>query len=315
MSEEDGDPQSRKWIATLWLHMAHLCLEETMKSLTDTGRVRFIAYGEEVCPSTGTLHYQAYIVGYKPLRRSQLVRWLGEGHHFSIMRGTLKQNDEYCSKEGSFHKLGDEPKQGERHDLIGFKRGLDEGKSALDVSEEDLHFGTYVKFHKGLEKYEHYVRGKKIRLDRTQPKVYLRIGETNLGKTRWLDEQFGRLGWAFMPNPTSTWFITRTAAYSDTVVIDDVGPTKVPQVEAFLNWTDRYPIEFNSKGDHYWFHPKNIVITSNCHWTKWWSHIEPAHLAALRRRFYRIDYVYKNQPSRQEYPNGEDDSYLKDDGV
>lgn len=84
-----------------------------MKNLTDTGRFRFIAYGEEVCPDTGLLHYQAYIVAYNPIRLASLVKYFGEGHHFEVMRGSLQQNEDYCSKEGRFTKLGDEPRQGE----------------------------------------------------------------------------------------------------------------------------------------------------------------------------------------------------------
>jgi hypothetical protein len=123
MSDSETEPDyskitARQWVATLWPHMVHTCLEDTMKNLTDTGRVRFIAYGEEVSPSTGHLHYQAYIVYYKPVRLSQVIRQFGNGHHFEVMRGSLKQNEAYCSKEGHFTKLGNEPRQGERHDLI-----------------------------------------------------------------------------------------------------------------------------------------------------------------------------------------------------
>lgn len=306
MSEEDTTTQSRKWTATLWLHQARTCLETTMQNLTDTGRVRFIAFGEEVCPDTGTCHYQAYLVCYKPTRLSQLIRWFGDGHHFEPMYGSLRQNETYCSKEGSFHKLGDEPRQGERHDLIGFKRKIDEGKAPVEIAEEELHFGSYVKYHAGMEKYAHHMRAKKIKTDRTMPKVYIRIGDSGSGKTRWLDEQFGLDGWARMPNPTGSWWITPAVSNSDTVLIDDVGPQKVPKVEEFLEWTDRYPIEFNSKGGHLWWKPKNIVFTSNCHPNQWWPKMTDAHKAAVERRIFRIDLVFKDQPVEHIYPNGQD---------
>lgn len=296
--------RSRSWTATLWLHQAHSCLEETMKNLTDTGRVRFIAYGEEVCPDTGTLHYQAYLVFYQPQQLTRLVRLFGDGHHFEPMYGTLKQNETYCSKEGSFKKLGDEPRQGERHDLIGFKRKLDTGLTPVEVAEEEGHFGTYAKYHAGFEKYSHHIKGKRIKTDREQPKVYIRIGDSGSGKTRWLDEHFGLDGWARMPNPTANWWITPAVSNSDTVLIDDVGPKKVPKVEEFLEWTDRYPIEFNAKGGFLWWKPKNIVFTSNCHPNDWWPKISDAHKEAVERRIYRIDLVYKDAPEEHLYPNG-----------
>lgn len=305
--EEPRNPQATNWVATLWLHQAHSCLEETMKSLTDTGRLRFIAFGEEVCPETGTLHYQAYLCGYQDRKPSlkQLIKWFGTGHNFEVMRGTLKHNEEYCSKEGSFTKLGDEPRQGERHDVIGKKRRIDSGMTPVESAEEEGHFGTFIKYHAGLEKYAHHVRAKTLRLDRTQPKVYIRVGDPGSGKTRWLDEQFGLDGWARMPNPTGSWFITPAVSYSDTVLIDDVGRGKVPKVEEFLEWTDRYPIEFNSKGGHLWWKPKNIVFTSNSHPNDWWPNISAHHKEAVERRIYRIDLVYKDRPEEHFYPNGE----------
>lgn len=297
---------ARNWVATLWLHQAHTCLEQTMKNLTDTGRLRFIAYGEEECPTTGSLHYQTYLCAYTPIRMSQLIKYFGTGHDFQIMRGSLAQNEVYCSKEGTFKKLGDEPKQGERNDLIGFKRRLDAGETPLDIAETEMQFSTYVKYHAGMEKYAHHVRGKKVMTDRTKPKVYLRIGDSGSGKTQWLDEQFGRDGWARMPNPTSSWWITPRVSTSNTVLVDDVGPAKIPKVEEFLEWTDRYPIEFNSKGGFLWWKPKNIVFTSNCNWEQWWPKLTDAHREAVARRIYRIDLVFKDKPEEHFYPNGED---------
>jgi len=278
-----------------------------MKNLTETGRVRFIAYGEEVCPETGTLHYQMYLCSYdnKKVTGGQLVRWFGEGHMFQTMYGSLKQNEIYCSKEGSFHKLGDEPRQGERHDLIGFKRKLDKGEDPLEIAEEEGHFGTYIKYHGGMEKYAHHIRGKKVRTDRTPPKVYIRIGESGSGKTRWLDEQFGLTGWAFVPAATSSWFITRTVANCDCAVFDDVGPSKIPKIEDVLNWTDRYPIEFNGKCNHFWWKPKAIVFTSNVTWNEWWPNLCDAHKVAFGRRIFRISLVFKDRPEEHFYPNGD----------
>lgn len=306
--EEEKNPRSTNWVATLWLHQAHSCLEETMRSLVDTGRLRFIAFGEEVCPETGTLHYQAYLCGYQDRKPSlkQLIKWFGTGHNFEVMRGTLKHNEVYCSKEGSFTKLGDEPKQGERTDLIGFTRLIDAGARPSDIAiDNELHRAAFVKYHAGLEKYAHAVRERNIRTDREMPKVYIRIGDSGSGKTRFLDEQFGLASWARMPNPTGSWWITPAVSYSDTVLIDDVGPGKIPKVEEFLEWTDRYPIEFNSKGGHLWWKPKNIVFTSNCRPSEWWPKITDAHREAVERRIYRIDLVFKDKPEEHIYPNGE----------
>lgn len=50
------DTLSRGWVLTLCLHNAHTCLEES-----DQHRLCFIAYGDEIRPEIGALHYQAYM--------------------------------------------------------------------------------------------------------------------------------------------------------------------------------------------------------------------------------------------------------------
>jgi hypothetical protein len=221
------------------------------------------------------------------------------------MRASLMENEAYCSKESTLTKLGDEPRQGERNDLVGYKRKIDAGETPLQIAEEEGHFETYVKYHAGLEKYAHHMRGKKIRVDREMPKVYIRIGDTRTGKTQWLDQTFGLDGWARMPNPTSSWWITPTVSSAHTVLIDDVGPGKVPKVEEFLEWTDRYPLEFNAKGGFLWWKPKNVVFTSNKPILQWWPKIEARHHDAVMARIYRIDYLFKqSEDNRVEYPNG-----------
>lgn len=299
--------KSRRWVATLWLHMVETCLEETIERLVKEDRVRFVAYGAEVAPKTGALHYQAYIILWQPQALSFLISLFGTGHDFAVMRGSLKENEAYCSKEGTLRKVGEEPAQGCRTDLIGVKRLLDEQIEPMEIARKyDEHFPTCIKFHAGLDKYANYVFGKKIRTDRSMPKVYLRIGEAGSGKTSWLDEHYGLDEWASMPIPTSSWWITPTVSRANVVLVDDVGPKKVPKVEEFLQWTDRYPIEFNSKGGFLWWKPKVIVFTSNVTWDEWWPNLSENHRAAVERRIYKISLVFKGRPEEHFYPNGED---------
>lgn len=264
----------------------------------------YIVWGREV-GDEGTPHLQGYVKTVNPVSLKKLKKLGFARAHLEPMQGTHRAAIDYCKKDGDWEEFGEQPCQGYRSDLVGFKHRLDHGEQPVQVAESDEHFATYVKYHAGMDKYAHHLRAKRIRTDRTMPKVYIRVGEAGSGKTRWLDEQFGVDGWARMPNPTGSWFITPTVSDSDTVLIDDVGPSKVPKVEEFLEWTDRYPIEFNSKGSHLWWKPKNIVFTSNCPPSEWWPKITDAHKAAVERRIYRIDLVYKDQPEEHIYPNGE----------
>lgn len=146
------------------------------------------------------------------------------------MYGSLTKNEVYCSNEGHYTKLGDEPKQGERHDILDcMKRfGANPHVPPVVLASEDGHFSNYCNVNSAYEKYHQSIRAESMRIDREMPKVYIRIGNTASGKTHWLDDTFGLAGWARMPHPTSSWWITPTVPYSGTVLIDDVGPAKVP---------------------------------------------------------------------------------------
>ena len=67
----------------------------------------FIKYGKEVAPSTGTNHLQGYIILPKKQRLTAVKKLVGNKAHIELMRGTVKQNDTYVSKEGSVTELGD----------------------------------------------------------------------------------------------------------------------------------------------------------------------------------------------------------------
>lgn len=303
MSDSDNsEKKAKNYVLTLWLHMTEICWEERLVMMVEDGDIEFVAYGDEVCPETGSLHYQAFCC-FPNQRHPNAVRKMFAGCFCMPMYGSLRQNEVYCSKEGHYKKLGVKPSQGARNDLLKVKHLIETGSRTITIAEDDYHFQTVAKHSRFFHEYEHHIRSKKLRVDREAPKVYIRVGDSGSGKTRWLDEQFGLDQWARMPNPTSSWWITPTVSYSDTVLIDDVGPKKIPKVEEFLEWTDRYPIEFNAKGGHLWWKPKNIVFTSNVSWTSWWPDLTEAHKEAIERRLYRIDLVYKDRPVEHFYPN------------
>lgn len=286
-TDQVEEKKTRNYVLTLWLHMTERCWEERLREYIDDGVMSFVAYGAEVCPDTGTLHYQAFC-SFENGRHVSAVRQMFRGCFVEPMYGSWRENETYCSKESQLIKLGTPPSQGQRTDLLRVKRKIDEGAYHMDLSEDNYNFQSVARHFKFFENYEHHIRAKKIRMDRSMPMVYIRIGQAGAGKTSWLDDTFGLGNWARMPQPTSCWWITPTVSRAETVLIDDVGPTKIPPIEQFLEWTDRYPIEFNSKGGYLWWKPKNIVVTSNYHPYEWWPNISEAHKAALDRRIHSV---------------------------
>lgn len=152
--------------------------------------IKYIAYGLETCPNTGRLHHQGFLSFYN--QRSASRKSLGvignlfklnndDLHaHIEPMRGSLKSNENYCSKESELNKHGDEPSQGARKDLMKIKDTLLKGQTSVDkiASEDPL---LYHQYGRTLEKIEAIALRKKWRNWMTQGLWY--YGPTGVGKS------------------------------------------------------------------------------------------------------------------------------------
>lgn len=279
----------RNFCMTLWLHVTERCWEEILHEMIDTGVLAFCAYGEETCPSTGALHYQAYC-SFPNARSPKAVLKLFPQCHVEVMQGSLQQNETYCSKEGTFTKLGVEPAQGTRTDLTDIKRRLDDGEHHMDVSQEDDSFAVVARHHRFFEKYENHVVKKQCVGDYTKPNVYIRYGDAGTGKTRHVHEFDPNV--YVCPDNTGKWFDGYRG--QPTVLFDDVEIGQIPPLALFKRLTDRYRIDVAVKGGFVNWKPKNIYITSNSSPYTWWKDLSAIDYAALQRRFFRIERVYKD---------------------
>ena len=258
-------------------------------------KIKYIAWGKEIAPTTGREHLQMFAYAHKPMRYTQWEKifkpYMTVHWNFEQMRGSFQSNQKYCSKEGKLEEYGERPFQGMRRDLLSLKRKLDEGIKPLDLAEDDEYFGVVAKHHRFAETYSDHRKGKVLKMCREAPNVYLLKGEPGSGKTSWCDNKFGVGNWVKLPSPTNnTWWFTRECCTSDTIVIDDVGPTKVPEIETLLEWLDRYAFQAPIKGGNQWCKPKNWVLTTNVEPATWWEKAKGIHIDALERRISeRID--------------------------
>ena len=84
------------------------CFVFTLNNYTDESLIvldeldcKYLIYGKEVAPSTGTPHLQGYVSFPSP-RSLSSVRKKIVGAHVSVAKGTGVQNRDYCIKEGDF---------------------------------------------------------------------------------------------------------------------------------------------------------------------------------------------------------------------
>ena len=69
--------------------------------------VRYLCYGKEICPTTGTPHLQGYVYYVNPVRNPHhYFSTFGPHVHVERAVGTAEENEEYCSKGGDFTEYG-----------------------------------------------------------------------------------------------------------------------------------------------------------------------------------------------------------------
>ncbi|ALY05860.1 replication-associated protein [Ctenophore-associated circular virus 3] len=248
----------------------------------ELGNLQYIAFGLETCPSTQRQHWQGFAYSYTKMTHKKW-RETFPGAHIEEMKGNFRQNEVYCSKEGTYTEFGIKPMEnGKKRSLAEMKEQLDNGEKPVEVAtKSDKMFGTFLQYRSGLNEYAQYIREKKLKLNRDVPDVYVRIGPSGTGKTRWLDDTFGLDGWTFAPDNTGHWF---DGCDCDVICFDEVEAGAIPSLSTWKILCDRYGKRVPVKGGFIYWKPKVIVFTSNQPISKWWPNLTEFDLIAIERR-------------------------------
>jgi len=212
-----------------------------------------------------------------------------ERSHFEIMKGSLAQNEEYCSKQSSLTQYGLCPVEpGGRQDKNLMFKMLEDGAKPLELMQHD--FGKYCRFQRGITEY--YGMKKPVR---TEPlKVFVCYGAPGCGKTKWANITYPdhyRL-------PIGKFWFTPSLCNANEVLIDDF-KSNLSLVD-LLQLTDEYPIEVERKGGHMWFCPDVIIITTNKSPYHWYEYNDrDMEREAL---FRRITTCYKFEKNEEKEP-------------
>lgn len=101
--------------------------EEFIAAFAATDSVKYLIYGRETAPETGTPHLQGYVSLTKRREFNFIKAQLPQGTHIERAKGSAKQNQAYCSKGGDSTEFGDVPAQGKRSDFDRFFASIDDG--------------------------------------------------------------------------------------------------------------------------------------------------------------------------------------------
>lgn len=143
---------------------------------------RYIIFGKEVAPTTGTPHLQGYIYFEEKKSMTAIHKLKGWSRvALKEAKGNGDQNKAYCSKEGDVFEKGEPINQGKRADLDDVYQQIREGKQLDEII--DANPEAYLKAGKVMEKLEDIHLRKKLRTTMTEGEwIY---GPTGVGKSEY----------------------------------------------------------------------------------------------------------------------------------
>ncbi len=221
-------------------------------------RHKYICFGLEEAPTTGTKHIQGYIQlsdnqgftflhNYFNLKRdNKLFKF-----HIQPAKGTLKENQTYTSKSKKWFEFGT-PKKSGRSDLTKLKSLVEENPENIEtIVKSECTNLQQVKFVEKLQSYYLPKRDPKIK-----PEVFWLYGSTGIGKTRLAYDSFesvcevSDLKW-----PGDGY------SQEECLLIDDYREEDMA-FHTLLRITDRYPYKLAFKGGSIHLNSPYIIITS-----------------------------------------------------
>lgn len=256
--------QAKNWCFTLNNYTA--ADEEKLAATAQDERVKYLVYGRELAPETGTPHLQGYIELDRRFRLGQLKRLGGlGGAHLEAARGSGQSNREYCVKDRDVVEFGEAcaAGQGRRSDIDNVRELVKTTGSIRVVSDkvtsyQALRFAeAYLKYHGPTRQWETQVRWFH--------------GRTGSGKTRRaLEEAEGRHDPEWIPESSTPravyWKLACKTWWDgydghDDVILDDFRPDWF-SFSYLLGLLDRYPFLVETKGGTRQLLARRIWITA-----------------------------------------------------
>lgn len=267
-----GPELHRDWdLRTRWWVFTNFDLGFNWGKLVDEGVLTYVAYGNEVCPTTRKAHQQGWVRFKHPKQSFKNVSKLFGGAHVEKMRGCVQENDDYCSKEARLLTLGKKPRPGFRTDLQGILEEVKDGMSEQEIAERWS--VQWCQYRRAFERYRDLCI--KHRTWKTEVRVW--YGAPGTGKTDaaklWLTDTEETDPKIIEDYDNCTYqgdFMHGYGEHTSKVLWDDFDEATMPKW-LFLQATDRNKMNMNIKGGSIKWVPKKIAITSNIDPRMWYG--------------------------------------------
>ena len=144
--------RSRRWTWTL-----NNPTSEEIDHLKEVGadlltyHLKYLTWGNEVAPETGTPHLQGY-AEFTVLKSLRKVRDLVSHRvHAEKSKGSGEQNQAYSQKDGDFLEFGTVTKQGKRTDILRIQEMIDAGHTDREIAIK--YFSSWTRMRGAVKEY------------------------------------------------------------------------------------------------------------------------------------------------------------------
>ena len=109
---DEINPKGKRWVFTIVNYDNE---DEEIIQRWAQDQCKYLIYGREVAPTTGTPHLQGYMHLHEQMYRRTIIRLIHREGVTSVLnflqpaKGSLIENRKYCSKEGNFCEHGELP--------------------------------------------------------------------------------------------------------------------------------------------------------------------------------------------------------------
>jgi len=258
-------------------------------------RCKYLVFGYEVAPETGTPHLQGFVSWDNPQSLDKFKTDISQKLHLEKTIGTPTQASEYCKyddypanqKPNIYEEFGELPRQGGRTDWCVALQQIKSGTPVEEVVENQPQLLPCIR---ALETF----KNKCLKPLNREVEVIVLWGDAGSGKSRWAHDNHPDL---YSKSPNKWW-----DGYTgqSTVLLDDFYGY-IPYTE-LLNVLDRYAYHAEVKCGHVWAQWTKVIITSNRPPDQWYS---VGMTPALKRRINKIFFYSIDAPPSQTHPQEE----------
>jgi len=254
---------------------------------------RYIVYGREVAPETGTPHLQGYVYFHNARQRKAVSRLLPRAR-LDVANGSATQNRVYCTKENDFFELGDMPIEKTEARMRGGMANAARYTNAVELARkgdmDSIRESDPQMFLIHGPRLESLYSPEARPLEGSLHHEWW-VGPSGSGKSRLLWELYPK---HFAKALNKWWDGFR---HQEVVAIEEWSPKNDCTASSLKKWADRYPFPGEIKGGCLQgLRPKKIIVLSN--YTPQQCFLSQEDLDPILRRFTVMYFPKEEQHAR-----------------